>query len=245
LSRVCEEKLNTKSVYIGFTRSIKKATSAVGLLKVLDSGAANSKFWCWARSLLAIYDLNDLVALDVPWWTFKATSTVEEHLRRFPQAQVFEWGSGASTVWLAKRASSVVTVEHDARWAKMVAEIAPRNVQIMLVETPPLKGFKTEIPSSKSGASGQDFALYVAAIDATSDQFDLIIIDGRAREACLGLALKHLTPEGIIVFDNVERNRYRVAISEHLDAISIFWTKGLTPALPYPSQTALISRKRI
>jgi predicted O-methyltransferase YrrM len=57
----------------------------------------------------------------------------------------------------------------------------------------------------------------------------------------LELALKHLKPEGMIVFDNVERRRYRDAIANHYGKISIAWTTGLTPALPYPSQTALIT----
>jgi len=233
--------LNTKSAYIGFVRSIKKAISVAGLLQALDSRAKNSKFWCWSRSLLAIYDLNDLVALDVPWWTFKATGIVEDHLRKFPEAKVFEWGSGASTVWLAKRVASVVTVEHDIGWAEMVEKITPENVQLVLVETPPLMGFETEVKSSKSGASSLDYAKYVQVISEKHDQYDLIVIDGRAREACLELALKHLKPEGMIVFDNVERRRYRDAIANHYGKISIAWTTGLTPALPYPSQTALIT----
>ena len=68
------------------------------------------------------------------------------------------------------------------------------------------------IGSAKPGHAGLDFSTYVAAIDGVDGAFDVIVIDGRAREACLQRAVTRLAPDGLIVFDNVDRQRYRDAI---------------------------------
>ena len=66
------------------------------------------------------------------------------------------------------------------------------------------------------------------------------MIDGRAREACLARAVDRLAPGGVIVFDNVDRRRYRDAIDALGDSVEVTTTRGLTPALPYPTRTALL-----
>lgn len=107
-----------KALYVGGVRVARSGASAVGLLDWWDRRARQSRVSCWSRSLLSIHDLPDLVSLDVPWWTFDAADAVEGFLASRPAARVFEWGSGASTVWLAKRSGCVVSIEHDAAWAE-------------------------------------------------------------------------------------------------------------------------------
>ena len=70
--------------------------------------------------------------------------------------------------------------------------------------------------------------------------FDVIVIDGRAREACLAKAVDRLRPDGLIVFDNVDRQRYVDAIDTLGPRVEVVMTRGLTPALPYPTRTALL-----
>ncbi|HEY0953010.1 MAG TPA: hypothetical protein VGD85_22645, partial [Nocardioides sp.] len=110
-----------KRAYVTVLRVARAVLAATGLLRVLDAAARRSRTALWVRSWLAIYDLDDMLALDVPWWTFAAADAVEDFLRARPGARVLEWGSGASTVWLARRAGSVVTVEHDPAWAARTA----------------------------------------------------------------------------------------------------------------------------
>ena len=69
--------------------------------------------------------------------------------------------------------------------------------------------------------------------------FDLIVVAGRAREACLREAGEHLVPGGLIVFDNVDRQRYLDAMAAATD-LAVTITRGLTPCLPYPTRTALL-----
>ena len=159
---------------------------------------------------------------------------------------MFEWGSGASTVWLSARAASVVSVEHDPQWAASIAPVLGPNAQVRTVPAEPMvpAHARDAVASSKPGFEGLDFRAYVDAIDQDDAAYDLIVIDGRAREACLERALAHLTPGAMILFDNVDRKRYRDAIARHASDVDVVWTRGLTPALPYPTRTALLTRVR-
>jgi hypothetical protein len=189
------------------------------------------------RSWFAVHDLHDLLPLDTPWWTFEAADRVEAFLRTRPGARVFEWGSGASTVWLAARAGHVTSVEHDGAWAREVRSVLPANAELLLAE--PTPSGRPATGSRKPGFAGLDFTAYVDRIDVVDGDLDLVVVDGRAREACLAKALPRLAPGGLLVLDNVERARYRDALAAHPD-VQVQWTSGRTPSLPYPTRTALV-----
>lgn len=234
-----------KRIYIAALRSVRSLLRATGLLRLLDAAARRSRTALWVRSWLAIYDLEDMLALDVPWWTLASADAVEKFLRTRPGARVLEWGSGASTVWLARRAGAVVSVEHDPAWAVRTARaLAARDldgVELRVVEPRPGPG---GVRSAKRGFEGLDFTAYADAIDDVDGDFDLVVIDGRAREACLVRAVDRIADGGLLVFDNVDRARYRAAVEALGSRLRVRWTRGRTPALPYPTRTALISLGR-
>lgn len=234
-----------KRVYVAVLHGIRSVLRTTGLLGLLDRAARRRRTALWVRSWLSIYDLDDMLGLDVPWWTFEAADEVAEFLRARPGASVLEWGSGASTVWLAARAGSVLSIEHDPRWAGATARaLAARdvgNVELRVVEPRPAVG-PGAVRSAKPGFAGLDFAAYVdAGAGPDVPEVDLVVIDGRAREACLARALDRLADGGLIVFDNVDRARYRDAIEALGPRLRVVWTRGITPALPYPTRTALLS----
>lgn len=231
-----------KAAYVGLVRLVGVPLRALGLLALLRRRAPGSRTATWLVSLLAIHDVDGLHALDVPWWTFASADQVEAWLRDHPGARVFEWGSGASTLWLAARAATVHSVEHHAGWAEVLSPRLPANVDLQVVE--PVATDEPVVPSAKPGHAGLDFAAYVAAIDEVPGDFDVVVIDGRAREACLARAVERLAPGGIIVFDNLDRRRYVDAIETLGDRLEVTMTRGLTPALPYPTRTALLRATR-
>lgn len=228
--------MSLRSVYVAAFRAARPVAQATGVLALLERSASRPARWL--RSLFAIYDLDDLVALDLPWWTFSAIDAVETHLATRPQARVFEWGSGASTVWLSRRAAHVTSVEHDLDWAVRVLGQLEGQDHVRLSTVPAAPD--GQVGSAKSGFEGQFFDAYVQAIHKADGPFDLIVIDGRAREACLTEAMKHLAPGGLILIDDFKRARYRAAAAAtglraaHLD--------GLAVCLPLPDSTALLSR---
>jgi hypothetical protein len=226
-------------LYARVIHSLRRSLSRRGLLPKLDGWARQSRAGLWIRSLLSVLDFDDFRGLDVPWWTLKAGGEVAHFLEQNPQAKVLEWGSGASTLWLATRSGSVISIESDPTWAKQVREVLPHNVT--LLEPPVTKVTETPVTRSKRmGFRHHEFRHYVAAIDAIPGYFDLIVIDGRAREACFGIARERLAPGGLILFDNTNRLRYRRALAKYRSQFVITSHVGLTPILPWPSKTSLI-----
>src|SRR5690606_6006755 len=153
-------------------------------------------FRFWLGSQFAVYDALQLARMDVPWWSFPAISAVDQWLAQRKAVRAFEYGSGASTAWLARRCASVVSAEHDRDFMGLVAaHLAADNVELRLAEPVP-----SEEPLASSGRRGNanlDFATYVDAIG--EDVYDLIVVDGRARVACLERALRQLADDGVIV----------------------------------------------
>lgn len=152
----------------------------------------------WLASQLAICDLPRMVRLDVPWWNRKAALAVDAFLAERTAPRVFEFGSGSSTVWLARRSAEVISAEPHADWAEA------------------LRGWlgsygNTELLVRRLEAGGGPFA---DSIRETGGEFDLIVIDGRERAACLRACLPFLKSDGIILFDDSFRRRYRPSIEE-------------------------------
>ena len=198
----------------------------------------------WLYSLVFPFDAVGLLGLDVPWWTYDAIDAVDSWLtNRDGATRVFEYGSGASTVWLAARADEVHSVENDPGFAALMTPHLARADNVTQHVVPAVASEAPVIGSAKAGYGGLDFADYVATIDAVGGEFELIVIDGRAREACLQAALAHLAPDGVIVFDNTRRRRYRDAIAR-TDLVEQRLT-GLTPTLPYPDTTSLLRRRAV
>jgi predicted O-methyltransferase YrrM len=230
-----------RETYVSGWRLARQAAEKTGVLDRLDR--AQSPVARHARSMFAIHDVGDLSRLDLPWWTYPAIAEVDAALAaRGGKARVFEYGSGASSVWLGRRAAEVHSVEHSGEFVDFLgpalAEVP--SVHLRHVEAPQ-RGGKAQVPSQRHGHDGLDFADYVASIDEIGGLFDLIVVDGRARSACLRRAIPHLAPDGLIVFDNSNRPRYQEAIlTSGLEATRY---RGWVPSLPYQSETTILRHR--
>lgn len=228
-----------KGGYVALAQGLGRVGDAAGLTGWLERHGREHRLAHWGRSLFAIHDVEKLIALDVPWWTYGAIDAVRAFLAERPAARVFEYGSGASTAWLSTRAASVTSVEHHEGWHARVRALVPDNVDLRLVPPDDRPAGDALYLSEKAGELGASFERYAREIDAAQGPFDLVVIDGRARAACLWHARGHLAPGGLIVFDNSHRTRYRKAIDA--SGMNTRRLRGLTPALPYSDETALLS----
>jgi predicted O-methyltransferase YrrM len=226
-----------RSAYVAVMRAIAAPLRALGILGWLQRAPRHS-FRFWLGSQFVIWDAEALARLDVPWWSFPAIDAVERWIaRRNGDVVAFEYGSGASTVWLARRCRRVVTVEHDRRFLSAVAPMLARdNIELRVID--PVRDVAT--PATPSGRAGYEHADFTAYVDAIADngRYDLVVIDGRARSACLERARNFVKPDGLIVFDNSDRRRYQNAIGAVESSTTRY--RGWAPALPYPSETSLI-----
>ncbi len=231
-----------KRAYVAAVRSVRPLVSGLGLLSVLERRGQSDTRARWARSLFAIHDVDDMVKLDLPWWTMDAIEKVDAYLSQHPGARVFEYGSGASTVWLSKRAASVTSIENDRGWFDVISRKIHgiQNIELMLVEPDAKPHPDARFASEKAGWRDKTFHDFVHAIDRLEGRFDVIVIDGRARPACLEHATPRLADDGLIVFDNTGRAAYRRAIAA--SPLRAERTTGLTACLPYSDETTLLTR---
>ncbi len=231
-----------KSFYVHLMKGIKHVLSAMGLLKKLDNLACQSQRFHYLRSLLAIHQLEDMIQLDIPWWTYDAISEIDAHIQQLGYAaSVFEYGSGASTLWLAKRKCKVFSIEHDSAWFYRLQQKLNNYPEVVLQLAEPVPS-KTIDAYHSQKQPHVSFKNYVQTIDSDTTQYDLIIIDGRAREMCLEKALHHLKDNGLIIFDNSNRKRYQAALKASGYEIKRFY--GRVPGSPFKSETAIL-RKRV
>jgi hypothetical protein len=228
-----------------YVRAVRVVRGAAERTHVIDRLGSSDRRWArHLRTLFAIHDLDDMISLDLPWWTYRAADRVEGFLAdRDGKARVFEYGSGASTLWLARRAGEVHSVEHHPGFAQFLAERVAgcSNVDLQHVPARPA-GAVTLAPSRRLGHRNLEFIDYVQAIDGVDGEFDVVVIDGRARIECFLRAVPRLAPDGMIVFDNYDRRRYRRNI--RVDGLTVERLRGAAPCLPYPSVTALLTRSR-
>jgi predicted O-methyltransferase YrrM len=172
------------------------------------------------------------IADGVPWVPFVALRWLSRHVRR--DMRVFEWGSGGSTIFFARRVRELISVEHDAAWHALVAERLRRerssSCRYELIEPRPAPPGGTEFGSGQPGHTHLCFEDYVRAIERYPEgHFDMVMIDGRARMACLRAAFRHVKVGGIVYLDNSNYERYQA----HLDAPPGFERRDLEGVSPY------------
>ena len=192
------------------------------------------------------------LAADVPWLAFTSIKWLKGHLE--PTARAFEWGSGGSTLFLARRVASLVTVEHDSAWYESVAERL-RSSEIvtcryLLAEPVPDSeiGDVVHVPggyrSSDKALAGFSFRDYCAVIDEYPDEtFDLVVVDGRARASCIFHGRSKLRPGGVMLVDNSERPEY----AEGLQLLDGWSRRDFVGPVPYNknfSTTSIFERPR-
>jgi len=162
-------------------------------LKVLLSlgfkGYLADKGWFKAFQTKSSIDENGQA---IPWVTYSFIDFIRERLHK--THDIFEYGSGNSTVFYAKNSGSVYAVEHDEQWYQKNAAHNLPNVEMVY------RGLDAE------GA-------YVKAALEAGTKFHIIIVDGRKRVDCCKESIHALTEDGVIVLDDSERPKYAEAVS--------------------------------
>jgi Methyltransferase domain len=137
----------------------------------------------------------------IPWLSMP----VIRELRRvaISDAVVVEFGSGMSTLWLARRVGSLTSFESDPDWYEMIRLRLPKRVRY-------------ELRSKNTFADLSDFP---------DGCLDLVIVDGINRADCVLAALPKMRTGGTLLLDDTDRHMtrpggdLRVAESRLLQAI--------------------------
>jgi SAM-dependent methyltransferase len=158
----------------------------------------------------------------IPWVTYSFIDFIKERIKK--QHTVFEFGSGNSTFFYAKYAGIVVSVEHDKEWYDKIVKEKPENSEMIFCEL----------------VRGGDYCKMPVKLEET---FDIIIVDGRDRVNCCKQAVDALSPTGVIVLDDSEREFYREAVDFLLKKrFKQLAFTGISPGLFYRKATSVFYR---
>jgi hypothetical protein len=186
---------------------------------------------------------------ELPWLTFAAINFLKKTLTT--DMVVYEFGSGGSSLFLAKKVKLVYSVEHDETWFVSVSH-AIRNKgytnwsgRVILPVYCPGDGEKS--PSDPdayvSGSPyyvGFSFESYAKSIDSFSDSyFDLVLIDGRARPSCFKHAIPKVKVGGYIMWDNTDRPYYLENINKYDENLLRTDFPGPSPYVNFFTQTSI------
>jgi predicted O-methyltransferase YrrM len=201
----------------------------------------------WRRSLI---DGANALTDGQPWMTFGAIRFLKRHVHE--QMRIFEYGTGGSTLFWARAAREVISIEHDRAWSERVQralqEKRLHNCQLRLIEAVAETEAVDRSPADPEGYVSADaafrgfsFRAYAESIkDYPNGTFDLVAIDGRARPSCCRHAIDKVKRGGFLLLDNAERDYYG-AIHQTLGKLR--WQKfsflGPGPYNPYFWQTCI------
>ncbi len=189
------------------------------LLGFKHNGYLHDIGWVNTISTDQIIDKN---SQPLPWVTYPFISFIETRLNN--QLKIFEYGSGNSTLYYSKHAGHVDSVENDSFWYQKIKDTMPGNVNL----------FYSEL---------EEDGEYCRYIQQTNKAYDIVIVDGRDRVNCCLQSFNALSPAGVLVLDDSERQEYTEAVGfltnrgfKKID----FW--GLAPTVNYLKCTSIFYR---
>lgn len=177
-------------------------------------------FKIWIQTTLG---RKDLVQEKVPWLVFSFTRWLSSRIDS--RMDIFEWGSGGSTLFFAEKAKSIISVEYNSNWAEKIKNQAFREKynNVSLIFMPPdnfreggyggNQDVEVYSPESKSLFIGKIFIEYAKTIlNYPDSSFDIILVDGEARKGCLIHSMPKIKKGGMIILDDSECAIYKEVI---------------------------------
>lgn len=149
----------------------------------------------------------------IPWYTYPALEYIKQ--LDFSNKQVFEYGSGNSTIFWSTIAKKVISIENNSEWYEKVVSRVDRNTEIKLIV---------------------NNTLYVQEI-LSHGNFDIIVVDGSCRLECAQAAINRLNPGGMIILDNSDWHIKTAKFLRESNLIQVDMT-GIGPINPYAWTTS-------
>lgn len=131
----------------------------------------------------------------IPWYTYPAIEYLSQ--LDYSDKKIFEFGCANSSLFWAKRAKQVISIEDNHSWfEKWTSEFKEPNLDIRWRD------------------EGEG---YFNAIFEDNELYDVIIVDGKRRADCARTALEKMAPNGMIILDDSDRIN---TSQEYVDAVN-------------------------
>jgi predicted O-methyltransferase YrrM len=122
-----------------------------------------------------------------PWIAYSSVKFLKNFLKH--DSRVLEFGSGMSTIWYARNAGEVFSVDDHKLWHQKVCDI--------------IKEQKIHNITYKLAVNDGE---YVSFMSEDQQGFDLVMVDGNHRSKCIEYAAKLVRQGGILYLDNSDKH---------------------------------------
>lgn len=153
----------------------------------------------------------------LPWMVYEATEYLLKKIDH--NSRIFEFGSGASTIFLLNQwPKTLVSVETNPLWKIFISSLIAKEFDITN------KTLESDL--SANLISNFDYKLftinhnddeskiqYSQIPNNNNNKFDIIIIDSCCRYQCFNMAVKSLAEDGMIILDDSQRRGYKKIFS--------------------------------
>ena len=126
----------------------------------------------------------------LPWINYPVIEFLSKRLNK--SINIFEYGSGYSTIYFSKLVNKITSIECDIGWFEKIDSKLNDQSNIELSYIP----------------IDENYYRAIEEVTPKEHKYGFIIVDGRDRVKCAKLAIKYLTPEGILLLDDSGRKRY-------------------------------------
>ena len=142
----------------------------------------------WREEFAIERSIDEKVCLDkdgnpIPWYTYPAIEYLSQF--NYDDKQILEFGCGYSSLFWAKRAKKVTSIEDNLNWFdKWKKEFNEPNLDIRWRD---------------------EGEIYEQAAFEDGIKYDVIVVDGKRRFQCAEAAVKALNDGGMIILDDSDR----------------------------------------
>jgi len=126
-----------------------------------------------------------------------------------PQTRVLEWGAGASTLFFSQFVRRWDAVEHDAAWLAQVQRHAAGMPHVHVHRA-------AHSWDKRGDGTYEQFREYVDLPGRLGLQYDVILVDGRARAACVLATARHnlSAPGGLVVVHDWDHAEFKTVLRD-------------------------------
>ena len=220
--------MNLRRFVAHHARSVAAATRKTPkLARVMVEHRKDFRNWCNDR-----IRRESPISRGLPWISYPSLRFLQDVVE--PDMRVFEWGSGGSTIFFARRGCRITSIESSEFWhariksgLDVLTSEQRSNVDLRFIRAHPQeypRGLDAYVSSVLDGAP-----------------WDLVLVDGWVRVRCAEAAQGALAPKGILVFDNSDQAQF-AEVPQRLSCLRGTSFPGLGVSRIWPTQTSIYRR---
>lgn len=137
-----------------------------------------------------------------PWMRYRELDIIKNILLKTKPMKCLEWGLGYSSKYfssLLPKQATWLSIEHSKEWFNHMRTLSNNNQLIEFIPS------DLKYDSKDGDGSYSQFKSY---IEFPKGEFNFILIDGRARSACLKKAFELVSENGVVILHDANRKIY-------------------------------------